>query len=171
VTAEDELLPRTRRLATGLRGRTLASVRRALDVEPDDDLRREWGPLLLETGDGERLLAEVDEAKANLLLFPSSAGVERKLAGLPIRPEVVTAAPGDPLRGLLSEPIEAIDAISREPDPTWDGAYELAGVRLTTAGGTRALLGTHLGRLPLPGVWLLLPDEADAELRFTPLTD
>jgi hypothetical protein len=173
VSEEDDLLARTRRLASGLLGRELSSVRRLLDVEPeDDDLRREWGPLLLETRDGTRMLAEVDEAKANLLLFDvtaDAAGLQRRLARLTIRPEAVTEAPDDPLHGLLSAPIESIDEVSREPDPTWDGAYELAGLRLTTAGGTHALLGTHLGRRPRPGVWLLLPSEADDALRFTPL--
>jgi hypothetical protein len=160
----DDLLSATRRLAARLPGRTLSAIQRLLDVEPDegdDDLRREWGPLLLVLDDGTRLLAEVDEGKANLLLFAQDDEPD-----LPVRLDVVDE---DALRPLLSEPVARVDAISRDPDPVWAGAYELSGLRLTTAGGTQALLGTHLGRLAMPGVWLLLPDEADDALHFTPL--
>jgi hypothetical protein len=159
----DDLLSDTRRLAARLPGRTLSAILRLLDVEPeeDDELRREWGPLLLVLDDGTRLLAEVDEGKANLLLFTQDGEPD-----LPIRLDVVDE---DELRPLLSEPIAKVDVISRDPVPDWAGAHELSGLRLTTAGGTQALLGTHLGRLAMPGVWLLLPGEADDALHCTPL--
>lgn len=166
MTGVDDHLPRTRRLAAALVGRRLTGVLRLLDVEPeDDDLRREWGPLLLELAGRPPVLADVDEAKANLLLFElptDTAERERSLADVPVRLPIAWA-------GLPAEPIETVEEISRAPDPTWEGAFELSGLRLTLSDGTQALVGTHLTSLPQPGVWLLAPAEADSALRYTPV--
>jgi hypothetical protein len=170
----DDYVPRVRRLAGALAGRRLTAVLRLLDIEPEPgaDLRREWGPVLLETEDGARWRADVDEAKANLLLFELPADdreLDARLGDLRVRPPIVTDSPSDPLRALVTEPIERVEEISREPDPTWQGAFELCGLRLTLANGPRVLLGTHLTDLEVPGTWLLLPEEADTALRYAPL--
>lgn len=121
---------------------------------------------------GPRLLVDVDEGKANLLLFelPGDDGeLEAFLGRRRVRPPIVTDRPDDPLRALLTAPITRVEEISREPDPTWHGARELCGLRLTLAGQTRVLVGTHLSSLDVPGVWFLLPGEADPALRYAPL--
>jgi hypothetical protein len=174
MTDRHDYLPRVRRLAGELVGRRLVRVLRLLDIEleEDADLRREWGPALLETDDGRRLRADVDEAKANLLLSELPADdreLDARLGRLRVRPPIVTDDPNDPLRALVTQPIEHVEEISREPDPTWEGAWELCGLRLTLAGGSQVLLGTDLTDVNLPGAWFLLPDEADPALRYAPL--
>ncbi|MFF5125865.1 hypothetical protein ACFY41_02830 [Streptomyces syringium] len=163
-------LPRNRRLAEQLVGCRLQSIVRWLDAPADveDDLRFEYGPAELVSGNGKRWLVDVEESKANLLLFDLAEGVSGPwYSGFTLREPVVADSSSDPLRFLLQESIVSVDVISRDPEPGVPDSYAMCGLRLTTESGAQLCVGTRLAEeLPIQEVAFRLPGEVDPALRY-----
>lgn len=166
-------LARNRAIAKTLIGGRLRSLLRLLNGDPEDPIRLEWGPALLELDDGSFYLIDCEESKSNIIVFelPADGGSFRDmLARRPIRPPVVTLDRSDPLRFMLEAPIAQIDEVSREPEEDqlsdW---YEMCGLRIHFVGGGTVIVGTELTSSMVPSTAFMLPDEVDPALRYSAL--
>ncbi|NVB77097.1 MAG: hypothetical protein HOV81_01760 [Kofleriaceae bacterium] len=162
-----------RAIGAKLIGRRIRSALRLLNSEPDEHVRLEWGPVLVEMDDGAFYLIDCEESKSNVILFelPNDGGRFRDmLARRVIRPSVVTNNPNDPLRFTLDEPIARIDVVSRAPtDDQGADWFEMCGLRLGFPGGASVVIGTHLTTSMIPSTSFMLSDEVDPALRYSPL--
>jgi hypothetical protein len=171
VEGVHDYLPTNRRRAARLRGQQLVAAVRLMYEPPDDDelARLAWGPVLLTAADGDEWLLDVEESKANLLLLAGLDSAGPWYNDRPLRIPVATSATGDLLRFLLTEPIDSVEVVSRQPEPGVPDSFAMCGVRLTTASGAMVCIGTHLTEYPHPEVAFRLPDEVDSALRYAPL--
>lgn len=162
-----------RAIGAKLIGHQIRSALRLLNSEPDEPVRLEWGPVLVEMDDGAFYLIDCEESKSNVILFelPSDGGRFRDmLARRPIRPSVITNDPKDPLRFVLEERIASIDEVSRHPSADQGSDwFEMCGLRLGFSGGSTVIVGTHLTASMIPSTSFMLSNEVDPALRYSPL--
>ncbi|MER5616109.1 hypothetical protein [Streptomyces sp. NPDC002215] len=167
----DEYLSTNRMLMLRIIGARITDAVRLLDHDSAEDLRTEWGPVVLTFGDGEQVILDVEEAKSNLMLRdahsipPTSAWY----AGFHIRAKIIEPVASDPLGFLLTEQVVGVEVISREPDPGVPDSFAMCGMRIKTESGHQVCIGTHLTDLLIPEVAFFLPEDVDPELQYRAL--
>ncbi|MFW5418854.1 hypothetical protein J0910_19755 [Nocardiopsis sp. CNT-189] len=169
-----DYLPGNERSARRLLGRRLRAVLRLHDHELEEEPRTEYGVVMLLGGAGEEWLIDMEEGRGNLIFIadPARAMSESPwYSGFSRRTPIASAAPGHPLRSLVTEPITGVEAIGREPE---DGGapdhFAMCGLRLTTSGGTQTCFGGYLrGPIATSELAFLTPSEVAPGLRFTAL--
>ncbi|GIJ56574.1 hypothetical protein [Virgisporangium aurantiacum] len=166
-----DYLPRNRRAAARFVGRRLRAVDRLGAIPDDEEPRLTWGPLLMVADDDTGWLLDVDEGRSNLLLFDLDGPARvAEMADRPEhRPRTPVLPPDGPLGFLLREPIAGVDLVGRPGDPDHPHFHAMNGIRLRTASGNAAVVGTHLEDPRIPGTSVLLPAEVTAGAVFTPL--
>ena len=141
-------------------------------LEPEDELRMESGPLLMEIANSSRLYISVDEGKGNILFFDVSEVTEpinNKINEFTYKYQIFNQDNDRTIFSfLLGQPISNLEIISR-PYEYFD-FYSMCGFRLTFTPGQSICIGAYLTDLKLPDVWVLMPDEVDVNLAYTSLT-
>jgi hypothetical protein len=170
VTSEEihDYLGRNHVLAARLVGSRLTAVTRWLDAPAEVEARVEYGPAELVAADGRHWLVDVEESKANIIIFDLANGISGPwYSGFHLREPVVRTRSGnDPLSFLLDESIAQVEIISREPEPGVPDSFAMCGLRLTTGDGHQVCIGTCLTHLLIQEVVFLLPTEVDPNLRY-----
>lgn len=168
-----DYLPANRKLARKLVGQQLRTVERLMyeppDESEDESPRFAWGPVLLTGTGGEEWLIDAEESKANVLLLENLRSAGPWYTSRPLKIPIVTDDTKDPLRFLLTEIIESVDVVSRQPEPGVHDSFAMCGLRLTTTSGAMVNIGTHLGGDAYPEVAFRLPREVGEGLKYTRL--
>ena len=148
------------------------SIIRLTVIEPEDELRLEFGPLLLETYSGIRLYIDVDRGRGNILLFDASnehTNVSRKIDEFLYKSKIY---PEDKTYSLInsffSHPVCAVDLVSRPDEASL--SFTMCGFRLSFHNGKFLYLGSYLTDLKLPELCILFPEEVENNLIHQPLT-
>ncbi len=172
MISSSEYLSLNRKLASQLIGQQIQYITRLMVLEPEDELRMESGPILMETSKRSRLYMDVDEGKGNILFFDASEVTE------PINDNInkftykYLIFNQDNYQNIFSflreQTISNVETISR-PYEYFD-FYSMCGLRLTFARGQSLCIGAYLTDLKLPDVWVLMPDEVDINLAYQSLT-
>lgn len=167
-----EYLSCNRTLASQLIGQKMQYITRLMDLEPENELRMESGPLLIQTFNGSRLYMDVDEGKANILLF--DADEQNQPINYTINKirhkQIIIGQENFPnkLAFLREQAIAKIEIISRLYE-SYD-FYSMCGFRLTFANRQLICIGAYLTEIKIPDVWILMPDEVDINLHYQTLT-
>jgi len=167
-----EYLSRNRTLASQLIGQKMQYITRLMYLEPEDELRMESGPLLMETFNGSRLYIDVDEGKGNILLFDASEqnkSINQTINKFRYKKMLIPQENSlGELTFLLNQSIAKLEIISR-PYESYD-FYSMCGFRLTFANSQSICIGTYLTEIKIPDIWILMPDEVDINLHYQTLT-
>ena len=172
MISSHEYLSLNHKLGSQLIGQKIQYITRLMVLEPEDELRMESGPLLMETSNSSRLYISVDEGKGNILFFDASEVTEPindKINEFTYKYQIFNQDNDRSIFPfLLEQPISNLEIISR-PYEYFD-FYSMCGLRLTFAPGQSICIGAYLTDLKLPDVWVLRPDEVDVNLAYKSLT-
>ncbi len=172
MTSLSEYLSRNRTLASPLIGQTIQYITRLMYLEPEDELRIESGPIILETRNGSRLYIDVDEGMGNILVFDASdktKPINHTINNFSYKYIIFPEGNSQgTLTSLLEQPISKLEIISRL-DENYD-FYSMCGFRLTFSKGQSVCIGAYLTDLKIPDVWILMPEEVDINLHYQSLT-
>lgn len=169
-----EYLKNNQILAFQLIGQQIKSLTRLSYLKPQDEIRLESGPLILETYNKFRLYMDVDEGQANILLFDanySQQNINENINRYPYKNLIVPdKKPQNNVGSLLSKIISNIEIISRSDEDF--GFSSMCGFKLIFNERHFLNIGAYLTNAKIPDIWILNPDEVDIKnLSYQPLVE
>lgn len=161
-----EYLSRNRQLLSKLPGQKIASISRLMDDEPEEELRLEFGPILLKTEQSTCFYITVDEGQGNIIIFDASettSPILKKIEEFPYQYLVFTEKNiSDDFVDCLKHPIIKIEIITQE-----NYSSLMSGFRLTFLNQKSMNFGVYLTEYRIPEVWILKQDEMKDDLDYS----
>jgi hypothetical protein len=166
-----DYLESNRILASKLIGQKIQHITRFRNLEPEDEIRMELGPILLSIDNGLKICITVDEGMGNILLFDASVPtlpINDNLNEYPYKLTIFPESNGaETFISSLSQPIFNIETISRTNEDF--DFFSMCGLKLSFTDVESIYIGVYLTEDKIPSVSILKQDELDKNLCYQTL--